>query len=102
MTNPTLVKAFKTFLRISPTVVVLGAAFFMMSLVAIASFQFSYAVIDPHLLPNGRKPKVIGDFANDGTAGVGAEFGSNGFLLYRYPDWTPQLITPYGNGRGDE
>jgi hypothetical protein len=33
---------------------------------------------------------------------VGGESASNGFLLYRYPDWTPQQITPYGNGGGDE
>jgi hypothetical protein len=96
------IRTFKDFLPISRTFVLVSAAFFTISLVAIASFQFSYTVSDPRLLPNGRKPKVIGDFANDGTAGVGAEFGSNGFLLYRYPDWTPQQITPYGNGRGDE
>jgi hypothetical protein len=102
MKNTTSTKIFKDVVRLSPTCVVLGATFLTISLVAIASSQFSYTVIDPRLLLNGRKPKVIGDFANDGTAGVGAEFGSNGFLLYRYPDWTPQQITPYGNGGGDE
>jgi hypothetical protein len=102
MKSTTAAKPFRNFLRISPTSVVLGAAFLTISVVAVASFQFSYTVVDPRLIPNGRKPKVIADFANDGTAGVGAEFGSNGFLLYRYPDWTPQQITPYGNGGGDE
>jgi hypothetical protein len=102
MKNITSAKIFKHLVRLSPTFVVLGVTLFAISLVAIASSQFSYTMVDPHLLPNGRKPKVIGDFANDRTAGVGAEFGSNGFLLYHYPDWTPQPITPYGNGGGDE
>jgi hypothetical protein len=102
MRNPTSAQAFKNLFRISLTLVVVGLAFLAVSRVAIASFQFSYTVIDPRLLPNGRKPKVIGDFANDGTAGVAAESAGNGFLIYRYPDWTPQQITPYGNGGGDE
>jgi hypothetical protein len=69
---------------------------------AAAAVSLSHLVIDSNQIPNGHKPKVIGDFANDGHPGVGALSGLQGFKLYKYPDWTSQLITNYSHGGGDE
>ena len=67
-----------------------------------AAVSLSHLIVDFNLIPNGHKPKVIGDFANDGHAGVGALSGFQGFRLYKYPNWTSQLITNYSHGGGDE
>jgi hypothetical protein len=72
------------------------------SATAIAAVSFSHLIVDATQTPDGHKPKVIGDFANDGHPGVGALAGLDGFRLYRYPNWTSQLITNYSNGGGDE
>jgi hypothetical protein len=49
--NSTSAQIFKHVARLSPTFFVFGAAFFAISFVAIAFFQFSYAVIDPICCP---------------------------------------------------
>ncbi|MCU1260341.1 MAG: hypothetical protein JWO80_3226 [Bryobacterales bacterium] len=69
---------------------------------AAAAVSLSHLIVDFNLIPNGHKPKVIGDFANDGHAGFGALSGSQGFRLYKYPNWTSQLITNYSHAGGDE
>jgi hypothetical protein len=74
----------------------------MSLLVRAASVQFSYTVVDPQQIRNGHKPKVIGDFANNGLPGLGALSAGEGFKLYQFPSWTPYLITTYSNGPGDE
>jgi uncharacterized repeat protein (TIGR01451 family) len=63
---------------------------------------FSHTIVDPSIIANGHKPKVIGDFAGNGQPGLGAESAGLGFKLYQPPDWTPHLITSYGNGASDE
>jgi hypothetical protein len=83
--------------------IVFGAAGIpIASLVSFATVQFSHVVVDFNQIPNGHKPKVIGDFDNSGSAGIGALSAGHGFKLYRYPDWTSYLITSYNNGSGDE
>jgi len=72
------------------------------SLISFAVAQFSHVVVDFNQIPNGHKPKVIGDFANNGSAGIGALSAGQGFKLYRYPVWASHLITSYNNGSGDE
>jgi hypothetical protein len=67
-----------------------------------ADLPFSHIIVDPLVVPNGHKPKVIGDFAANGQPGLGAETAGQGFKLYQPPEWTPHLITTYGNGAGDE
>jgi hypothetical protein len=67
-----------------------------------ADLQFSHNIVDPLQVPNGHKPKVIGDFAANGHPGLGAETAGQGFKLYEPTNWTSHLITAYGNGSGDE
>src|SRR5712671_1754842 len=66
------------------------------------AMQYSYAVVEPHQGPAIHKPKVIGDFANNGLPGVGIYTAGEGFRLYKYPGFTPFLITNFQNGPLDE
>jgi hypothetical protein len=67
-----------------------------------ATAPFSYVKVDPIRVSNGHKPKVIGDFAGTGFAGLGAMTVGQGFKLYQYPNWSPHLITTYSSLPGDE
>jgi hypothetical protein len=67
-----------------------------------AIVPFSSIIIDPVQIPNGHKPKVIGDFAGNGLAGLGALSAGRGFVLYQYPNWTPYVISSFGDGVADE
>lgn len=89
----------KTWIRI---IFLSSVSFSIASLISFAAAQFSHVVVDFSQIPNGHKPKVIGDFANSGSAGVGALSAGQGFRLYHYPDWTSHLVTSYNNGSGDE
>jgi FG-GAP-like repeat/Beta xylosidase C-terminal Concanavalin A-like domain len=78
------------------------ACILIASLRSFAPMQFSHSIVDYAQIPNGHKPKVIGDFANNGFRGIGVASAGQGFKLYAYPDWVPFLITSYNNGSGDE
>jgi hypothetical protein len=72
------------------------------SLRSFAPMPFSHSIVDYAQIPNGHKPKVIADFANNGFHSIGVASAGQGFKLYTYPDWVPYLITSYSNGSGDE
>jgi regulation of enolase protein 1 (concanavalin A-like superfamily) len=67
-----------------------------------AAVSFSYSVVEPQQVFNGHKPKVIADFGLTGQAGIGIYFANQGFRLYRHPNFTSFLITPYQQGANDE
>jgi hypothetical protein len=81
---------------------ILKAGLFLYASLLPAQVQLSYSVIDPYLVPNGHKPKVIGDFARNGLPGIGAYTAGWGFLLYKYPGFTPFLISRYETGSDSE
>ncbi len=63
---------------------------------------FTRIVVDAKLYPNHRKPKVIGDFANDRNPGVAAQAGSDGFAVYRAPCFKRYIINTSHAAQGDE
>ncbi len=64
--------------------------------------SFNRIVVDAKLYPNHRKPKVIGDFANDGNPGIAAQAGSHGFGIYRTPCFARHIINSYHKAQGAE
>ena len=64
--------------------------------------DFTRTVIDAKPYRNHRKPKVIGDFAADGNAGVAAQAGRDGFAIYRPPCFRKYIINRWSNASGDE
>ena len=67
-----------------------------------AKHDFTRVVIDGQLYPNHRKPKVIGDFAEDGDPGVAAQAGRDGFAIYRPPCFRRYIINRWSAASGDE
>ena len=64
--------------------------------------DFTRIVVDGKLYPNHRKPKVIGDFADDGNPGVAAQAGRDGFAIYRPPCFRRYIINRWSAASGDE
>lgn len=69
--------------------------------VPFAPAAFQHSLIDPKMVPNGHKPKVIGDFSGTGRGDVAVMTVGQGMKLYRFPTWTPFLISPAAQGGED-
>ncbi len=68
----------------------------------LVSRDFTRVVVDSRLYPNHRKPKVIGDFADDGHPGVAAQAGRDGFAIYQPPCFRRFIINHWSAASGDE
>lgn len=66
------------------------------------STRFERLVVDGRPYLNHRKPKVIGDFANDRNPGIAAQAGPDGFAIYRPPCFERYLISSQHAASGDE
>ena len=54
------------------------------------------------MVPNGHKPKVIGDFSGTGRGDVAVMTVGEGMNLYRYPHWTKSLLVAAGDQGGED
>ncbi len=94
------------FFRARPARTLLLALVFMTSATRAGAdpdhHDFSRIVVDGQLYRNHRKPKVIGDFANDGSAGIAAQAGRDGFAIYRPPCFRRHIINRWSAASGDE
>ncbi len=96
------VTKFELLLKLAFAAVLFASSAILSADLAQAQSQFSYNVVDNKTIPNGHKPKVIGDFANNGLSSVGALTVGQGFKLYRYPNWTQHVISTYNNADTSE
>jgi hypothetical protein len=65
---------------------------------ATGNVAFDRVVIDPSIVPNGHKPKAIGDVDGDGFNDIFAYSAGQGLFWYRYPSWTKFKISDGGDG----
>ena len=63
---------------------------------------FRHSLIDPKMVPNGHKPKVVGDFSGTGRGDVAVMTVGEGMKLYRFPTWSQSLISPAGEQGGED
>jgi hypothetical protein len=96
------VTKFELLLKLVFAAVLLASSAILWTDLAQAQTQFFYSVVDNETMPNGHKPKVIGDFANSGFSSVGALAVGQGFKLYQYPNWTQHVISTYDSGHAAE
>jgi hypothetical protein len=91
------VTKFELLLKLAFAAVLFVSSGVLSANLARAQSQFSYNIVDNETIPNGHKPKVIGDFANSGFSSVGAFTVGQGFKLYQYPNWTRHVISTHNN-----
>ncbi len=63
---------------------------------------FRHSLLDPKMVPNGHKPKVIGNFSGTGRGDVAVMTVGEGMKLYRFPAWTQSVISPIGEQGGED